>query len=109
MERAKPVTEEEIDREYQGAVTRAEELESLVSGLCRLAGEEYANALSAICGAWRGESAQQYRRQGNKLSESIISCCTELLMSSRCLRAEAAAVRDAKKRAAAACGGRMGL
>lgn len=97
---AVPMTGEEIDREYQRAVMRAEELESLAAGLRRLAGENE-NVLSAIGCAWRGESAQQYRRRGNELSEEIMRCGTELLMSAVTLRAEASAARDAKKRAAA--------
>ena len=42
------MTGEEIDREYQRAAMRAEELESLAAGLRRLSGEEYESALSDI-------------------------------------------------------------
>ncbi|WP_147369449.1 hypothetical protein [Lachnotalea sp. AF33-28] len=97
---AVPMTGEEIDREYQRAAMRAEELESLAAGLRRLSGEEYESALSDIRCAWRGESAQQYLRRANELSQEIMHCSAELLMSAQSLRAEAAAVRDAKKRAA---------
>lgn len=45
---AVPMTGEEIDREYQRAAMRAEELESLAAGLRRLSGEEYESALSDI-------------------------------------------------------------
>ena len=85
---------------YQRAAMRAEELESLAAGLRRLSGEEYESALSDIRCAWRGESAQQYLRRANELSQEIMHCSAELLMSAQSLRAEAAAVRDAKKRAA---------
>lgn len=94
------MTGEEIDREYQRAAMRAEELESLAAGLRRLSGEEYESALADIRCAWRGESAQQYLRRANELSQEIMHCSAELLMSAQSLRAEAAAVRDAKKRAA---------
>ena len=82
---AVPMTGEEIDREYQRAAMRAEELESLAAGLRRLSGEEYESALSDIRCAWRGESAQQYLRRANELSQEIMHCSAELLMSAQSL------------------------
>jgi len=89
-------SDSEIRYDFQQAIRKAEELESVASNLKRLSNSELENSLQSLAGAWKGEAARAYLAKGNRLQEKILENARKLEATARTIRSMAQKTYDAE-------------
>lgn len=92
-------TASEIRFDFQQAIRRAEELESVAGEMRRLADGELEDSLQRLSAAWKGEAAAAYLGKGARLKEKILKSAKDLDSTASAIRNAANRIYDAEMRA----------
>ena len=88
-----------IEFDFQQAIKRAEELESIAADMKKLADEDLETSLQSLSLAWKGEAANAYLAKGSRLKDKILKSSSDLTKTASTIRRVAKRTYDAEMRA----------
>ncbi len=91
-------TREEIEADFNRAVSQAQELEEIAGELSRIANTHVANALALLEKSWKGENAALFNSKGKLLTEDMFETADDLIQAARNIRSTADVVYRAEKK-----------
>lgn len=93
------LSEVTIQMNFSSAMRQAQQLENLAAELSRLSTNELSASLSAIAGAWKGDSSNLFLQKGNALAGQISDSAQALRNAARDIQSIARRTYNAEMRA----------
>lgn len=90
----------EIEMNFEKAVSQAIELETLSKELSKLASIHLSGALEMLGNSWHGENSEKFLRNGKLASGEVLDTADDLIKVAKNIRMTAGIIYNAEKTAA---------
>lgn len=92
-------TKNQIEMDFERAVSQARELEELSKELSKLATAHISGAMEMLCQNWKGENADTYMENGHLLTGEMLETADDLIKVAKNIKYTAGVVYNAEKAA----------
>lgn len=90
-------TKSQIEMDFERAISQARELEELSRELSQMASAHISGALEMLSSNWKGDNADSYVENGNKVTGEMLETADDLIKVAKNIRITADLVYNAEK------------